>query len=210
MSSPFVVYVLACEQGKYYVGKTSRSLANRVIDHFKDAGSWWTRQYPPIRVIQSTQSTDPMEEDRITKVFMQEYGIQNVRGGSYTSIELPEYQLMALTKEFSSCANLCFRCNRPGHFVSKCYARTTASGDPIVSNGKRTAREFESIGDNDFDSDEFSSSYSGDASEKSYQKPKFKRTSYLSESKGKCYRCGRWGHYSNQCFAGTHVNGNPL
>lgn len=36
------------------------------------------------------------------------------------------------------------------------------------------------------------------------------KQSKKNSSKGKCYRCGRNGHYTNKCYASTHVKGYSL
>ena len=46
---------------------------------------------------------------------MLKYGINNVRGGSYTQIKLPEYSKRALEQELCSASNLCFT-GAGGHF----------------------------------------------------------------------------------------------
>lgn len=51
---------------------------------------------------------------------MEMYGIDNVRGGSYTKIKLDDYQLRALELELRTAKDLCFRCGKPGHFALEC------------------------------------------------------------------------------------------
>ena len=46
---------------------------------------------------------------------MLKYGINNVRGGSYTQINLPECNIISLEKELCSASNLCFT-GAGGHF----------------------------------------------------------------------------------------------
>ena len=38
------VYILKLEDNKYYVGKT-KNINKRILDHFTDCGSEWTRKY---------------------------------------------------------------------------------------------------------------------------------------------------------------------
>jgi hypothetical protein len=39
---------------------------------------------------------------------------------------------------------------------------------------------------------------------------KYKNKDYKSSKNNKCYRCGRYGHYSNECYANKHINGYYL
>ena len=67
-----------------------------------------------------TSSLKSFEEDKITKEYMLKYGIDNVRGGAYTSIVLNKTQQDAIEKELQSVQNACFNCGRTGHFANKC------------------------------------------------------------------------------------------
>lgn len=139
-----IIYVLKCEKDNYYVGKTSRPLHTRITDHFKENGSEWTKRYPPINVVEVKEKADEFDEDKYTKMYMKKYGIDRVRGGTYTQLVLPDYLRMTLEKELCSAQDLCFRCNRSGHFVNHCYARTKADGSPLDDDdNNNTVREIE-------------------------------------------------------------------
>ena len=114
------VYVLKLEHGKYYIGKTTRPIFRRITEHFYENGSEWTRHYKPVHVLEVIDNANEFDEDKYTKIYMKKYGIDNVRGGSYTRIELLDYQLKSLQDEFCTVDNLCFKCNKPGHFVKDC------------------------------------------------------------------------------------------
>lgn len=129
--SNITIYVLKCKGNKYYVGKTQRPLHNRIVEHFTSNGSEWTMMYKPERVVEIKENADAFDEDKVTKVYMSRYGIQNVRGGSYTSVNLQPYQVAALEQELNTSENRCFRCGRRGHFINMCYARTHIDGSPL-------------------------------------------------------------------------------
>jgi predicted GIY-YIG superfamily endonuclease len=116
----FNIYVLKLVQDKYYIGKTYKDITQRFTQHSKGQGAEWTKLYKPIRMIEFFQTADKFQEDVSTKKYMERYGIENVRGGSYTKINLDDYQLKALENEFRTANNLCFKCGKPGHFVSEC------------------------------------------------------------------------------------------
>lgn len=116
----FNIYVLKLVQDKYYIGKTYKDIRQRFIQHSKGWGAEWTKLYKPIRMIEFFQTTDKFQEDLSTKKYMERYGIANVRGGSYTKINLDDYQLKALELELKTANDLCFKCCKPGHFAFEC------------------------------------------------------------------------------------------
>ena len=113
------IYVLKLESNKYYIGRT-RKLDYRIAEHFGGRGSSWTKQYQPVETIESFLETDSFQEDICTKKYMMKYGIENVRGGSYCSIDLPDYQIESLIREFNTSTNSCFNCGEKGHFAHNC------------------------------------------------------------------------------------------
>ena len=81
------IYTLKLKQGKYYVGKTSHPNF-RIESHFNSEGSGWTKMYNPIKILEIIPNCDDYDEDKYTKIYMDKYGIDNVRGGSYTSVKV--------------------------------------------------------------------------------------------------------------------------
>ncbi len=83
------IYVLKCQQNKYYVGKTNNPNV-RLESHGTTEGSAWTKKYKPIKVMELIKNCDDYDEDKYTKMYMDKYGIENVRGGSFVSIKLDD------------------------------------------------------------------------------------------------------------------------
>ena len=179
------IYVLRLEGGRYYVGK-SDNVMNRYKQHIEGSGSAWTRKHKPVSLEKIIENVSSFEEDKVTKEYMSKYGIDKVRGGSYVEMELSDFHTDALKMEIWAAKDLCTQCGRPGHFVKDCHAKTDASGNKI---------EYEK--DN----------------EKSC-KVKNKKTPYVNQTTSKkdsvCYRCGRPGHYSPDCYARTDNKGYTL
>lgn len=128
----FTIYVLKCKNDKYYVGKTEKNINDRFLEHQSGKGSEWTNKYEPLQIIEFFKNSDSYDEDTTTKKYMQIYGIENVRGGSYSQINLPTYKIKALNDEFNSSTNACYRCGRKGHFVDNCYAGTHVNGNILT------------------------------------------------------------------------------
>jgi hypothetical protein len=124
------IYVLRLAGGNYYVGKTA-SIAKRYQEHLDGNGSSWTRKYRPISLEKTIENASPFDEDKVTKEYMAKYGIEKVRGGSYVTDTLSEFQTDTLKTEIWSAKDLCTQCGRSGHFVKDCYARTDVYGNAI-------------------------------------------------------------------------------
>ena len=81
------IYILKLENGKYYVGKTNNP-EYRLNNHFNENGSAWTKKHKPIKILKLIPNCDNYDEDKITRQYMDKYGINNVRGGSFVSVKL--------------------------------------------------------------------------------------------------------------------------
>lgn len=197
------IYILRLEGGKYYVGK-SEDVINRYQQHMNGSGSSWTRKYKPISLEKTIENASPFDEDKITKEYMSKYGIDNVRGGSYVEITLSEFQNETLKTEIWAAKDLCTQCGRAGHFVKDCYAKTDVSGREITFEDSSEDDEWGC----EYCNRTFTTRFGCVIHEKSC-KDKQKKSIYVKQG-GVCYRCGREGHYSPDCYASTHINGYDL
>ena len=165
------IYVLKLIQKKYYIGKTNNPNF-RIAEHFNNNGSEWTKIYKPLKVVEIISNCDEYDEDKYTRIYMDKYGIDNVRGGTFTSIKLDKETINTLTKMSIStndkCFNcgkrghfanqckkiICYRCGRIGHYSTRCYAKTHISGELIEDSD---SNEY-SDSNEDSDSNEYSDS----------------------------------------------------
>jgi len=113
------IYILQLEQGKYYIGKTSNPQF-RIESHFNFNGSAWTNKYKPIKLIKLIPNCDDYDEDKYTRFYMDKYGFQNVRGGSYVKIKLDTTTIAHLQQMSNGTNNKCFIFSKEGHFVKDC------------------------------------------------------------------------------------------
>jgi predicted GIY-YIG superfamily endonuclease len=119
-TKPFNLYVLELAKNKFYVGKTSKSVIERFNAHKKGFGPKWTRLYEPVNILEQFESDDKFDEDKYTKKYMDKFGIDNVRGGSYSNIILTDWQTKTIIHELRTSNDLCFVCGLSGHFASEC------------------------------------------------------------------------------------------
>jgi hypothetical protein len=73
------IYILQLKNNKYYVGKTNNP-TYRLENHFAENGAEWTKKYKPIKLVKIIPNCDDYDEDKYTRICMDEHGINNVRG----------------------------------------------------------------------------------------------------------------------------------
>jgi len=127
------VYILQLEHHKWYVGKT-KSLTKRYEEHKTGQGCEWTKIHRVIKLEKSMMTDDDFQEDLWTKKYMQLYGIDNVRGGSYCQVLLHAEQIHFLEIELRSASNSCLNCGVLGHFASVCPQKQTTPEKPEPEN----------------------------------------------------------------------------
>jgi hypothetical protein len=105
------------EQEKYYLG-ASLNISNRDSMGIPI----WVKQYPPIsdrKIL--LENADSFDEDKYVKQYMTRYGIENVRGGSYVQLTLPQWQLLSLRKEIWGATGRCFKCGEDRWHDHVCF-----------------------------------------------------------------------------------------
>ena len=186
------IYILKLENNKYYVGK-SKNPVKRLEDHFgvdSRTGSFWTKKHKPIEVLNVFEGDD-FDEDKYVKKYMAEFGIDNVRGGSYCKNDISFQERNLIENEIKGSTDKCFRCGRSSHFAKDCYAKTDVDGKYITNSKVRTKvktkvrRPCVSCG--------------GDHKILECPRPG-----------NMCYRCGRPDHWKIRCTEDFDINGYEL
>lgn len=152
------IYVLECEDGNVYVGKTTKG-EKRLKQHIAGRGAEWTKMHKPKRVMQYYTNATDADERKVTDQMIKKYGAKKVRGAGLTKRRMTKKEIDNLNKKVgfttSNPANktrkstsstkkktatyTCGRCGRQGHNRTQCYAKTNSSGKTITS--KSTTRK---------------------------------------------------------------------
>lgn len=199
------IYILQLEQGKYYIGKTINPQF-RIESHFNFNGSAWTIKYKPIKLIKLIPNCDDYDEDKYTRIYMDKYGIQNVRGGSYVQIELDTTTITHLQQMSNGTNNKCFICSKEGHFAKDCKenecCQTESEGGENIWCCYYCEKEFNDQKKCDYHV-KFCTYESEEGSESEEE--------WEEENDNKCcFRCGREGHFASSCYASSHIKGYYL
>ena len=112
------IYTLELENNKYYVGKSCVP-KQRILKHFQEEGSEWSKLYKPIKVLSEVKG-DAFDEEKYTLIAMEKYGIDNVRGGSYCNVKLSQYDKDKALQTIRSISDKCYKCGKKGHFAKDC------------------------------------------------------------------------------------------
>jgi predicted GIY-YIG superfamily endonuclease len=197
MTKMAYLYTLQLQSGKYYVGK-SDDPDTRYLAHKNGNGAAWTKIHRPVKLLEIRELKGEHDETNTTKDLMKKYGIDNVRGGSYTQSVLDDATKAVLEREILGNTDKCYKCAQSGHFANRC------------PNKKVEVEEEDEWGCDHCDMT-FTSMSRAIAHEKRCTSNPAVYTKTIPKKKtGACYRCGRTSHYSPDCYAQTHVNGDDL
>jgi predicted GIY-YIG superfamily endonuclease len=201
------IYILQLEQEKYYVGKTTNP-SFRIDKHFTSNGSAWTKKYKPISILEIIQNCDDYDEDKYTIKYMEKYGINNVRGGSFCEIKLRNDNIITLNQMIKSITDKCYICGKDDHFANDCKKVSIKKEKiPIININEKcdcptsyfsSHRRGKCILNNimsyfDDEDDDIDKLFIQDVKEE--------------DNNDCCFRCGRKGHYVSSCYASKHING---
>eukprot|EP00871_Galdieria_phlegrea_P005596 jgi/Galph1/6037/GphlegSOOS_G4684.1 len=186
------VYILRLENNKWYIGSSS-NLEERLHQHCTGQGSSWTATYQPLELFDCVLQRDGWHEENLTKEYMIRYGIENVRGGPYTSCTFTEEEKEAIQRCLDSYEQRCYICGSSSHFAYGCRLNSIngseedigiSSADDICS---RCGRE------GHYCSECYATTHKNG---QSLGSPSRHQTRYnYSTNNSICSRCGREGHY---------------
>lgn len=81
-----MIYVLELEDDCFYIGITY-NLNLRIAQHLSGSGAQWTKMHRPVKIIEVFyDGCTRQKEDEVTKRYVEIYGPEYVRGGSWCRV----------------------------------------------------------------------------------------------------------------------------
>jgi hypothetical protein len=81
------IYILKLEDDCWYIGITM-DLNKRLAQHWSGEGAKWTRLHKPLEVEKIIYpAVEKTLENDTTKIYMEKYGVEKVKGGSWCKIK---------------------------------------------------------------------------------------------------------------------------
>ncbi len=163
---------------------------------------------------------------------MKQYGINNVRGGSFCQIKLDETTIETITRMINGSTDKCYKCGGD-HFSSLCslVKKNEYNNCNVNISNKYTCFRclrdghtmdncYASTDKNGEELIEYVEVFACEYCCKEFETEKGakyhvnvhckNKNTTKKSSTNKCFRCGRSGHYADSCYANNHVNGNNL
>ena len=208
-----LIYVLRCGGRRFYVGSCNENrLQERIAEHYAGRGAKFTEVFEPEELMETRPVEGNFSEDMVVHEYMREHGIDMVRGGTYSRLQLPEHQLRTISDVITHGSRRCFSCGAEGHFAQQCPNNNLALRRPVSlsfqsapqpsSSSFATGCCFRCGRPGHFVQDCFARSIVNNNYESS--------NSSSEDDGGSCFRCGRHGHWANSCYAKTHVTVRKL
>jgi len=202
------IYVLRLRQNKWYIGSTT-NVQQRIAQHFDGTGSAWTSRFPPIEIFDVVTQRDGWHEENLTKEYMLLYGLENVRGGPYTSLEFTEEEEAFILRALDSFRNACFYCGSTDHMASSCPNTSVSSSEGDEQVDFRASQECLRCGRSGHStSDCYATTDVNGTLIESFRRSR--PTQSQNDNSFVCFRCGRLGHFASDCYATTDVNGTLI
>lgn len=192
------IYVLLLNEKKYYIGKTVEP-DFRLDLHFNQNGSEWTKKYPPKKLIELIKDCDDYDEDKYTIKYMEQCGIENVRGGSFSRLKLSNDNITTINQMINGTTDKCFKCGKNGHFSKNC---NIGNKKPIPNRIQNNNESSDESSDDEWECNDCNKLFDTKKGVLYHQ-----RFHCNGKKHNICYRCGRDTHLANNCYATTHKKG---
>ena len=119
------IYILLLKNNKYYVGKPTTPNFSINYNFNLNNSKWtnnlnddeWTIKYKPVKVLKVIPDCDNFDEDKYTIMYMNKYGIENVRGGSFCELNLTLQNKTIIQKMLQTTSDVCFKSDTKEDYI---------------------------------------------------------------------------------------------
>lgn len=94
-----MIFIISCKSNKYYICSIDNDIIN-VLRYFKELDNEWTKKYIPIDVYNVLGNENNIDD--VVAEYMLNFGIQNVRGGSFVTNNLTQEQTIDILKKMET------------------------------------------------------------------------------------------------------------
>jgi hypothetical protein len=208
------IYIIRQECGKYFIGKTNSPsiTVSEITTLAKEHKQKWLLQYKPVNITEVIHSLDTWDEDKITLKYMDKYGIENVRGGSFNSVILSSEELFTIRVMISGAKGKCPICSALGHTKLNCPILTEFRDYEVVIKGQDdvllTTADTDKSENNAAITKTEQTGYNQLSTAKDYMSSALLTVatttssiwqSWFGSASQKCLRCGYSGHKTANC-----------
>ena len=127
------IYVLECEGGKFYVGKTGDG-ERRLKQHIAGQGAEWTKMNKPKRIVDYYKNAKDVDEKKVFESMVKKHGASKVRGAYFTKRKATRKEIRSLEKKVGLGGKKTTR------NLSKKKSTTTSKRKPKSKSSKTTKK----------------------------------------------------------------------
>jgi hypothetical protein len=181
------IYILRLQRGKYYFDKTN-ILKNTIREYFTYGSSSNKKSISKPHKKTKQNNSNNFDEDKYTIKYMDKYGVDNVRRGTFCKLKLNNDNLNTtiISDDYDNYDEKGNYSNKINNKIWCCkYCKKEFKT-------KKTALLHEN----------------GNCKYKVNNKNNNNNNCYTQ--KNNCFRCGRETHYADECYAIYHINGIRL
>ena len=125
------IYILELQNNKYYIGITENP--RFTLSDYKNLNGYkWTYENIPLKLNKLIPYCNKYDLDKYVLINMQKYGINNVRGGSFSEYSFDYNTTQFIRNMICNTNNLCNNCGNPNHNTKCNYNNYIFIKEPIV------------------------------------------------------------------------------
>ena len=107
---PSFIHILKLEENKFFIVKSKQNVI-KTINHLKKISDW-IQKYPYRSIMKEDLDPNEINVDIWTLKYIEKFGIDNVRGGSYYQLNLSDKQKGLINNSLFRNIKKCIQCNK--------------------------------------------------------------------------------------------------